>query len=835
MKTKNIKINIGKYKSLFPGILPSIDSDGNEVIFNNDSVFDTYRSGNYKMIVKDIAVPINFIKYDYVSYKESQNSKICFVFNDKNDICIDNTIYSISNNSYIINNKQYELNTSNYEFIPYSVLHKYYIFGCKYYKEITNDNNVVYESGKEYYNTEISVKTPEIEEYYTNLDNEFYSYGGKKMFDWLCKNAFFKYKIPDEFLDNWECEYLYYPDILRWKAWFNKHKNDTQESDCCNYQEYIKRGGEEFLNKLNEIKLPEITYKHEIPSIILHVNIDNNIDDIGIMSQNIKEWKAGENTSGLTYENGKYSNKYEDFITQYDNYAWISKYSKTPTSDETYIYDDVYKEIIFKEYDNISGWQKLDNANLNETESLDEIYDIFDIKQKRYIVFKGLFIFTEYIDCIKYNDTYYPVMKNDYNIPYIKDNSNKIITLLFDKTNKRYYLSYNNEEFFIENKESVNINGRVYFIPINGNNVYFLYKNNLYYSDIFEKYINIEGKQYIVNGNKIQSFDGYVTSETNDTMYYKPKFKDSEYSLDNMSFLSILRRNKTLLSDEVSGYTDSKLDALKPSKKCFDDVGNELPGMFIKTASDTYMQPTENSTLDILFHKGDTSGFELKKDDDDNVCVDGNNNTLYYGNIILDIKFYYKDVDGNIINDAQYDTLFDAIGKNNDVSDTFHCDITYLIGAVLTQIVEDDKTSYIYDENNSYGIKYVDSVKLNLKQVTYFLTTNISYPLYYYEMEYELNDTELSDYGNKKIESKKTFFTYKRNDANDLNIFQRIPVIKEEMYLGIATPPKVVDNINIDRGSSASLDKHLKLTEVGTMEALENYGNGIWNIHSNTE
>ena len=89
---------------------------------------------------------------------------------------------------------------------------------------------------------------------------------------------------------------------------------------------------------------------------------------------------------------------------------------------------------------------------------------------------------------------------------------------------------------------------------------------------------------------------------------------------------------------------------------------------------------------------------------------------------------------------------------------------------------------------------------------------------------------------------------FDETDLNELDILVRcfnlvyseicvyfLPLIKEEMYNGISTQPIVVNNVSIDRGSSASLDKHLRLTEIGTMEALENYGNGIWNIHSNTE
>ena len=56
------------------------------------------------------------------------------------------------------------------------------------------------------------------------------------------------------------------------------------------------------------------------------------------------------------------------------------------------------------------------------------------------------------------------------------------------------------------------------------------------------------------------------------------------------------------------------------------------------------------------------------------------------------------------------------------------------------------------------------------------------------------------------------------------------PVFMEEYNLGIASMENVDSNIYIDRGINAAFEKHLKLGETMTLEALENYGNNYFKI-----
>ena len=59
---------------------------------------------------------------------------------------------------------------------------------------------------------------------------------------------------------------------------------------------------------------------------------------------------------------------------------------------------------------------------------------------------------------------------------------------------------------------------------------------------------------------------------------------------------------------------------------------------------------------------------------------------------------------------------------------------------------------------------------------------------------------------------------------------QVFPTFREEYRFGISTMENVDSDIYIDRGINPAFEKHLKLGEVTSLEALENYGNGYFKI-----
>jgi hypothetical protein len=59
---------------------------------------------------------------------------------------------------------------------------------------------------------------------------------------------------------------------------------------------------------------------------------------------------------------------------------------------------------------------------------------------------------------------------------------------------------------------------------------------------------------------------------------------------------------------------------------------------------------------------------------------------------------------------------------------------------------------------------------------------------------------------------------------------QEINVIKREVEMGISEPPKVESEIFIERQSSSVFERHLRMGEITTLEQLEEYRNGYYNI-----
>lgn len=71
---------------------------------------------------------------------------------------------------------------------------------------------------------------------------------------------------------------------------------------------------------------------------------------------------------------------------------------------------------------------------------------------------------------------------------------------------------------------------------------------------------------------------------------------------------------------------------------------------------------------------------------------------------------------------------------------------------------------------------------------------------------------------------------YLGNGWNDANS-SLTPQIQEEYLIGIISPPEVNNEIFIERGATNVLERHLRLSEIETLDHLERYGNGYYNIN----
>ena len=177
----------------------------------------------------------------------------------------------------------------------------------------------------------------------------------------------------------------------------------------------------------------------------------------------------------------------------------------------------------------------------------------------------------------------------------------------------------------------------------------------------------------------------------------------------------------------------------------------------------------------------------------------------------------------------------------NVVSDNIHCDVTYHIGATLNRIGND---YFLADEYNS-GVTYTESVEFVKNKEEYYLGSDkVSYPVYVYEMlqndsyiatfkaqinTYKNSGTTEENSGTTK-ESKIESSYSKKDDMDSHNGLDAYPTYQEAYNIGVVSSPIIDSNVNIYRGNNAAFEKHLKLGEVTSLEALENYTNGYFTM-----
>jgi hypothetical protein len=208
-----------------------------------------------------------------------------------------------------------------------------------------------------------------------------------------------------------------------------------------------------------------------------------------------------------------------------------------------------------------------------------------------------------------------------------------------------------------------------------------------------------------------------------------------------------------------------------------------------------------------------------------------------------------------------------------------YCDITYYKGATLSR--KENKTYNLASEERNdvykidsastesfyyrnYGVEYKETVRFVKTNWEYYFKKptdvdstlpskrdnpckhSVSYPIWVYVLTQDLTRVDESQYDSDYSVPLADFrfdinvfsagtgtdtfdLKYKIEMArhNELQVF---PTYREEYRFGIAALENVDSDIYIDRGINAAFEKHLKLGEVTTLEALEQYGNGYFKI-----
>jgi hypothetical protein len=318
----------------------------------------------------------------------------------------------------------------------------------------------------------------------------------------------------------------------------------------------------------------------------------------------------------------------------------------------------------------------------------------------------------------------------------------------------------------------------------------------------------------------------------------------------------------------ITGKTSSKLYDLRSNSLLTDDTGEVIQGRY-DVSGKTNHQPSQGDMLDLIYEVGNTANIvpfnEAGKD-------------CYYGDIITSMVFYHEDYEGNVIdgtekNWTEFNNSLSAIVASESAASgmvisglaqsDIYCDIEYLIGATLSgtpqTIQYDDNTLFvgtkyepINDSTHSKGVKHKETVKFKKKDVLYKLSKGIDgqipttfntvsanslcYPVTVYELDQDMTEIN-SGYGNKYQYALADFEMTLPQTNNGWSGYtsatQIFPVFRQEYMLGSAVMQNIDVDIYIDRGINAAFEKHLKLGEVTSMEALEQYSNGYFKMMDN--
>ena len=427
------------------------------------------------------------------------------------------------------------------------------------------------------------------------------------------------------------------------------------------------------------------------------------------------------------------------------------------------------------------------------------------------------------------------------------DNGSKVIQ-------SNGYILYNNKLYLLNNDSSVliedeNGNKTVYYV-LNG---YFDYKGTKFYvsnNSVVVPKLDIN----IINDKKFITYDLEELDE-DDLKYlgWESISANTKTTEVTISHKLVVKR-----ADVVTGYSDSKLDLLRRKKVNADELGNELPGYLdLETSSGGthYNTPYDQCTLDILYAVGEVTNLSLQKELDY-----GDGTKIYNGNYLESIEFYHKGK-----NDEKIDVIFLNSDNENYSGDSreflkeyeeggsyyrpgelLYCDITYYINATLEY--DEPNYRYVLSEGRHKGVKYVNTSVVTKSVGDFYMSDGSKFTFNYYQLKCEMTSENLDDFKDVQLTNMDYFEMKILNNYDSIHFGEfnwdeyygywekyngmvSAPVFRTEYDLWSSTPQNLKSDIYIDRGINAAFEKHLKLEEVHTMDALENYSNGYFKIN----
>lgn len=386
---------------------------------------------------------------------------------------------------------------------------------------------------------------------------------------------------------------------------------------------------------------------------------------------------------------------------------------------------------------------------------------------------------------------------------------------------------------------------------------------------VFDSNENVHWRRNVVTEAELTE---YGMSEPALSTYYKAN--DESYP-DNSFYVTERDSYDGSVRDEaadmvLTGQTESKLQSLRRVSRLVDSRGNV-------SAPDS----SSNEDWCCLYQVGLVTNIVTWTDDNGNIAYYDTWDSSDSGNIHVtsdEPNEVLDNVDGEAENDEdkgyKYKLLaFGDVIEKIEIVDNYHIRFTYHIGAhligevldetgnVTNTVVETSRIEPTYYRFNHFsvdpdhlGSTYEDTYTFEVGTIvqTGDDTTNENriYDLSKVPMDNVYQEAETGD--NVQIEGvfstayaktvvyseyglngmlrniSSTNFSLKRTEPD----YVLTKPLVWDYYMGITDRPRVDTEVVLDRGLNAAYERHLKLGEVRTMQDLEEYGNGFFNIQT---
>jgi hypothetical protein len=332
--------------------------------------------------------------------------------------------------------------------------------------------------------------------------------------------------------------------------------------------------------------------------------------------------------------------------------------------------------------------------------------------------------------------------------------------------------------------------------------------------------------------------DGKIYQLTSGSGYlFDSKFMEKNFDNNGWNDLTAVSAFSATSSTTISGYTASKLKTLHVDSFLTDDIGNTILGVY-DVSGKTNHQPSEGEVLEPIYQVSAITNVSRYNDSDN----------TFIGDMIDEMKFYFKPIDGEVdesgktsVSGSVKDAIDIAKGKKSGSTiyyDDVFCDVTYHVGNI-----------YSGNTKISGGVEYQETVQFVKEKVEYYLKQSnkiesmgeneipsnhsISYPIYVYKLKQDEEEIRENTYDTPYLDSLAEVRVLKSDYNNESGTSENPPMYREEYKLGMSAPQNVSGDIYIDRGINSAFEKHIKISEVVSLEDMLQYGNGYFKIMDN--